>query len=642
VDVRCDRCGRLHALDEAALTDAGIVVRCVGCGQAFRVRRRELVTTEPVAADAAGDAQALQPRNWLIRKRDGHVIAFQDLATLQLWVSQGRVTREDEISRSGGIWRRMSAIPEFQGLFEHLSVEAPAMPFQPTVPFEASPVAEPPPPRRSTKPLHVRSDLGAPRVPGAEASLGDAPQPNSIDLTFHESFSLESSPIPASPAWAEPAEPDRPRRDPLARTWEDLGVRHLSVASASPDDEVPVSRSQRRRPWRLVAILGAAAVVLAAVGLYVFQRPLLKRLFGLEEQPPPSAAQDPGYARGAEALRRDDLAGAEAELVQVLRRDPQNALALATLADVYATWADYLAELGDAPGAREKGKLALQRAEEANRLEPRLPLARVALANALRVAGRRVEAEKAIAGLAPATNGGALLEFVRGALAAVDPNQWQAAEAHLRASLARDSTFLRAHVKLARLAQEKRDYAAARRHLDAVIAASPGHPFARKILRNVPADRAPAAAPPLAPEPPPAPATPAALPPAPRPAAAKPALPRKPTALNLLRMADRLRERNPRKALKLYDEVLAAGRSGPALRGKGWAYLELGEFTLAARAFEQALRSGTGGDAYIGLGTAYRRLNQREKAREQFRKYLDLYPDGEESPVARTNLESLK
>jgi tetratricopeptide (TPR) repeat protein len=205
-------------------------------------------------------------------------------------------------------------------------------------------------------------------------------------------------------------------------------------------------------------------------------------------------------------------------------------------------------------------------------------------------------------------------------------------------------------VKLARLAQEKRDYAAARRHLDAVIAASPGHPFARKILRNVPADAAPGAAPPPAPSASPAaapaaPAAPAAAPappPAPSPAAAKPAAPRKPTARDILRMADRLRERNPRKALQLYDEVLAAGPSGPAQRGKGWAYLELAEFTLAARAFEQALRSGARGDAYIGLGTAYRRLNQREKARAQFRKYLDLYPDGEEAPVARTNLESLK
>jgi tetratricopeptide (TPR) repeat protein len=438
--------------------------------------------------------------------------------------------------------------------------------------------------------------------------------------------------LPASPAWAQPAEPDRGTRDPLARTWDDLGARRISVADAG-GEEVPVSRWQRRRRWRFVALAAAVAVILAAVALYVFQRPLWKRLFGIED-PAPTAAlpPDPGLSRGVEALRRDDLPAAEAELVQAVRRDPRSAQALAALGDVYATWADYLAEIGEAAAAREKATLAVERALEASRLDRERREVREGLANALRAAGRRAEAEAAIAKLPPAS-GGALLEYVRGTLAAADPNRWEAAEVHLRAALAKDATFLRAHVKLARLAQEKRDYSAARRHLDAVLAAAPAHPFARKILHNVPAAApAPAAAPVAAPPtPPPKPPAPAPVPP-----------PRKPTTREILRMADRLRESNPRKALQLYGEVLALGPSGPAHRGRGWAYLELEEYTLAARAFEKGLSLGARGDAYIGLGTAYRRLNQREKAREQFRKYLDLYPDGEEAPVARTNLESLK
>ena len=157
----------------------------------------------------------------------------------------------------------------------------------------------------------------------------------------------------------------------------------------------------------------------------------------------------------------------------------------------------------------------------------------------------------------------------------------------------------------------------------------------------------PATLPPLLsppPSPPPAPTAPAI---APKTAIAPksfktPKTPKPRSIKQVLAAAKRLRESNPRKALKLYDEALGDGPNAAAHAGKGWTYLGLREYSLSAREFHIAVRMGKGGANYIGLGTAYRRLNQRDNARAQFKKYLQLYPDGEEASVARTNLQSLE
>ena len=54
MDVRCDKCGREYLFDDAKVTEAGVVVRCTRCGNTFRLRRRALITTEPMgSADAS-------------------------------------------------------------------------------------------------------------------------------------------------------------------------------------------------------------------------------------------------------------------------------------------------------------------------------------------------------------------------------------------------------------------------------------------------------------------------------------------------------------------------------------------------------------------------------------------------------------
>lgn len=57
-------------------------------------------------------------RPFLVRKRNSNqVLRCPDLATLRQWIAERRLTREDEVSRSGQKWRKMGGIVEFESLF---------------------------------------------------------------------------------------------------------------------------------------------------------------------------------------------------------------------------------------------------------------------------------------------------------------------------------------------------------------------------------------------------------------------------------------------------------------------------------------------------------------------------------------------
>lgn len=61
---------------------------------------------------------------WLLRKRGSvDVLRCQDLATLRTWMIERRVSRDDEISRAGKVFRRIGNIVEFESLFHSAEVE---------------------------------------------------------------------------------------------------------------------------------------------------------------------------------------------------------------------------------------------------------------------------------------------------------------------------------------------------------------------------------------------------------------------------------------------------------------------------------------------------------------------------------------
>ncbi len=107
MDVRCERCGAEYGLDEARITEAGVSVKCSGCGNVFMVRRKAVVVTESLPAT-----------QWRVRQANGNLITFRELTTLQKWIVERKLSRKDEISLVGENWKRLGSIGELSSFFQ--------------------------------------------------------------------------------------------------------------------------------------------------------------------------------------------------------------------------------------------------------------------------------------------------------------------------------------------------------------------------------------------------------------------------------------------------------------------------------------------------------------------------------------------
>jgi hypothetical protein len=61
---------------------------------------------------------ARRPRSGCSRPRTGRPTAFRNLTSLQKWIIERKVTREDRISRTGHAWRRLGEIVELEPFFD--------------------------------------------------------------------------------------------------------------------------------------------------------------------------------------------------------------------------------------------------------------------------------------------------------------------------------------------------------------------------------------------------------------------------------------------------------------------------------------------------------------------------------------------
>lgn len=148
MDVRCERCRAQYVFDDAQVTEAGLTVKCSNCGHLFKVKKKALVVTVPVkpgedagppviatsapsapegpppatgAAPSGPPAGASLPpekREWRVRQANGNVFTFKELTTLQKWIVERKVARDDEISLSGDQWKRLGNIAELSTFFQ--------------------------------------------------------------------------------------------------------------------------------------------------------------------------------------------------------------------------------------------------------------------------------------------------------------------------------------------------------------------------------------------------------------------------------------------------------------------------------------------------------------------------------------------
>lgn len=217
MDVRCERCKTEYEFDDARITEAGVTVKCTTCGHVFRVKKKALVVTVPVkpeelvptAAPVSASAAA-PPREWKVRQANGNVFSFKELTTLQKWIVERKVSRDDEISLTGETWKRLGNIAELASFFQVVEEAQRAQ----LAALQSQAYTAPPPERAPAAPY--------PAVPAA-------PVAPPIPLTAPAAPPARPEPVAAPPAPMPPARP-APAEAP---------------AAAEPKPSAPPQRSAR-------------------------------------------------------------------------------------------------------------------------------------------------------------------------------------------------------------------------------------------------------------------------------------------------------------------------------------------------------------------------------------------------------------
>ncbi|ADO70067.1 tetratricopeptide repeat protein [Stigmatella aurantiaca] len=149
MDVRCERCKSQYQLEDSRISEAGLTVQCTTCQYVFVVKKKALLVTLPVKpgqessspavllgstspASAAPPEEPPEPnlpppsgagergREWRVRQASGNVFSLKDLTTLQKWIIERKVVRDDEISLTGESWKRLGDIAELATFFQVL------------------------------------------------------------------------------------------------------------------------------------------------------------------------------------------------------------------------------------------------------------------------------------------------------------------------------------------------------------------------------------------------------------------------------------------------------------------------------------------------------------------------------------------
>jgi predicted Zn finger-like uncharacterized protein len=239
MDVRCEKCKTEYEFDDARISEAGVTVKCTSCGHVFKVKKRSLVVTVPVRPED-GELAAAPPlapandrsREWKVRQANGNVFSFRELTTLQKWIVERKVSRDDEISLSGESWKRLGNIAELASFFQVV---------------DEALRAQMPPPAPAIAPQQMVSMSGlqtggyAPQPLGAGPITGNFPlQPQAPAINVH----VTTGPHPVPP--------------PAVTTSRERPVRRASVAPLQMEMDHDLKQAGVRGSglkWLLVLLL---------------------------------------------------------------------------------------------------------------------------------------------------------------------------------------------------------------------------------------------------------------------------------------------------------------------------------------------------------------------------------------------------
>ncbi|MCB9537843.1 MAG: zinc-ribbon domain-containing protein [Myxococcales bacterium] len=685
MDVKCEKCGTEYEFDDAKVTEAGITVKCTNCGHLFRVVRHRVVFDEsPVASEPEPEpAESRTPSHqWRIRTGGGDVHAFKDLATLQQWIVQGKVARDDQISKTGDNWKPLGSIVELASFFPGEDTPAPApMPAdRDTVPLTPAPGPAPPPPQSRSDLL----DTGEFRLEGPD----DRPtiRTPAIDVQ-RTSPAHRATPGPQRVARrAPPPPPPTPPPSVAVTRTPPPGLRAQATPMSFDGELPPGYRPAGSATARGFLIGVLATVALAGVAYFVWDQindrsgPRGPRTVGRTGAPEVGDARA-RIEQGEAALRADTTEGlsrAEAAFstaLGALGEPPSDAeLALRArlgLAAAAVTAAEYQRLEGkDAAPGLEKALVSLA---SARALAP--DDARVALgfADYYRVAGQldsaRRQLERAESGGAPRP----AIELLRAALEVHVDGADAAATSRKLAALSADARRLPRAQYLQAVAYRRagRDEDATQTLVE-LVAANKGHAPGSRMLeqlgaaprgrrgddgggggrrgRRAAAEPHPPAheqkPPSKAPEPPAPEPEPAAKPAPPEPPPTKRAAPPAPESYDvMLSRGYKLLERGrSAQARHLFEQAAQSRPQSPEpWANLGWCDLDTGRLISAVDNFKRSLnRNPRYADGMYGLAVAYEKAGRTMDAIRSYQAYLDAHPRGRKAGMVQRKLERLR
>lgn len=220
MDVRCPSCGTDYELDDTRVPETGLPVKCSKCGHVFRALKPSAQANGGPSKNVTGIHAAAT--EWMIRRTTGEMVRFRELTTLQRWIVERKVSRNDEISKTGKKWEKLGNIPELAIFFQVIESQGQAI--ETPAPSELTPSDTPAvPPAPEPQPAPEPADWQTAPPPAIATPVK---QSWPVDKPWHRADSappLAANP-PPPPDATDPNRPIAPYRtgpDPLSETLPD-------------------------------------------------------------------------------------------------------------------------------------------------------------------------------------------------------------------------------------------------------------------------------------------------------------------------------------------------------------------------------------------------------------------------------------
>ena len=229
MQIVCPKCQAEYELDPPAAPfarDQDLVFRCSACSASIPLRRdasaQPAVDEEKSAESAPADSPAAPdgPAGFVLRQ-EGNTYHVRDEAMLQRWIAERRIWPDDEVSESGGAWKRVGDVESYRVFFS-LVDEAER---------GGTPQSQPQPAKTPSLSVAVKPGLFA--------------RPSALDVVGAPSDS--DPPEPASPTPTAPTAPTAPTSPTAPSEVEDFST---DVVEVEPDaalfgEIVPEEQSTR-------------------------------------------------------------------------------------------------------------------------------------------------------------------------------------------------------------------------------------------------------------------------------------------------------------------------------------------------------------------------------------------------------------